>query len=342
MSQVERPALKEILSETPTSAAIRGAVALFHHIALVYLRHKDAAGTLMHAHLALPLEDLALDCISELFERDATGKFIALTRYFDELRWESLSQDDLDGAVRRLVFSAVNQELYRTYKESDPTLHRIIRNIKDASESTPGMHMIQINKDNCLIFAPGDPQRSLPFAPPEYLAPYITGIVAHHDTTASILTEVHDLLSTQKEYFPGYPVIRLALLIRDAYARLTSNDHECASSEPDANEHLHLRDLNLLVAQSVRATGERFHNRYVSNGKIDPAVFRTYLTITEQLLRGEFAGEDDAGGSFFERVRNHLPHVTLEEYRKEHRTTLEYLVKTARTDFLDAARRHCT
>lgn len=334
-----RPTLDGIL--TGRYSAIGTSVSLFHHIALVYLRHKDAAGSLMHAHLALPLEDLALDCISELFERDHSGKFIVLARYFDDLHWEDLPEDQLDGAVRRLVFSAVNQELYRSYKESDPTLHRIIRNIKDASEHIPGIHMNQVHKDNCLVFTPGDPQRSLPFAPPEYLAPYVSEIVAHHDTTSSILTELRDLLVSQQEYFPGYPVIRLALMIRDAYAALTTTGRESTFSAPDIEGHLHLRDLNMLVTESVKFTGERFHSRYVKKGKVDPVVFGTYLTITEQLLRGEFAGADDAGGSFFERVREHLPQLSMDDYREHHRTVLEYLIKTARTDFLDAARRHC-
>ena len=74
-------------------------------------------------------------------------------------------------------------ELYRTcrdrtYRESDPTLHRLIRNFKDSAQSTPGILMTERGGENCISFAEELPSREFLLAPPEYLGAYVTTLIA--------------------------------------------------------------------------------------------------------------------------------------------------------------------
>ena len=135
MPSTFRSIIQKVVADSTVRPAVIEIVALFHHIALVYLRHKDAAGGLKLANLGLSVEDLALDCIAGLFERDQAGRFPVLARYYEEIQWQTLDEVTLSGATRRLVFSAVNQELYRNYREADPTLHRIVE-LRDICNSS--------------------------------------------------------------------------------------------------------------------------------------------------------------------------------------------------------------
>ena len=82
--------------------------------------------------LASRQKTLALDCIADTFQRDENGHFTTLITYFESLNWRQLSDADLTIALRRLIFSKVNEGLFRSYRAEDPNLARIIRNIKEA------------------------------------------------------------------------------------------------------------------------------------------------------------------------------------------------------------------
>lgn len=321
--------------------SIREAVSLFHHIALVYLRHKDAAGALMHAHLGLSLEDLALDCIAGLFERDHSGRFPVLARYYEEIQWQTLDEVTLNGATRRLVFSAVNQELYRNYREADPTLHRIIRNIKDAAEAVQGVGITQIGRDNCVTFSHDPGAGLLPVAPPEYLSPYVSSVLAKNEDLRAVLTELKDLLGSQECYRPAISIVRLALMIRETFLALAHDTAYAESTPPAVEEQLLLSDIESLIARSVKTTGERFRANYVGRGKVSADRFEVYVNVAREVMQADFTDAGDRRLSFFERTRNHIPGLTEEEYRSEHRSVLEYLVKTARSEYLEAVRHHC-
>jgi hypothetical protein len=294
----------------------------------------------MQSHLGLPLEDLALDCISGLFERNARGEFCALQKYFNDIHWESLDEPALTGATRRLVFSQVNQELYRTYKESDPTLHRIIRNLKDAADALPGVSIKECNGENWIVFTNGAMESSRPVAPPEYIGPYLTAQIARDDNTRALLTEIRDILVAQTEYRSGFPVVRLALILREAFAVLADADADENTAQPAPDATLMSDDLATLLKISVRMTCDSFHSSYVEQGKISRPLFDAYGTIAQEVLKMEFLDDGGASLPYFERLRHHLPELSREEYMQVHRGVLEYLVKTARRDFLATVRRH--
>ena len=92
-------------------------------------------------------------------------------------------------------------ELYRTcrdrtYRESDPTLHRLIRNFKDSAQSTPGILMTERGGENCISFAEELPSREFLLAPPEYLGAYVTTLIAQCLNTKQNLLELGRITST--------------------------------------------------------------------------------------------------------------------------------------------------
>jgi hypothetical protein len=115
-----KPILISLLSDSPSWLCVKDFVRLCHKIALIYLRKKVRSGRLKPTFFGLPLEDLASDAIADLFKRDERGVYVKLLSYFGSPGWENKSEGELEGATRRLVFSQVNQALYRVYRETDP------------------------------------------------------------------------------------------------------------------------------------------------------------------------------------------------------------------------------
>ena len=220
-------------------------------------------------------------------------------------------------------------------------LFSIIRNIKDAAEAVEGVGISQTGRDNYVMFGPEPTAGTLPIAPPEYLSPYISSVLAKNEDLRGVLTELRDLLGTQDCYRSAIPVVRLALLIRETFLALAHETAHIESTPPAVEDQLLLRDIESLIAESVRTTGERFRARYVDRGKVSAELFDVYVWVAGEVLQADFTETGDDQLSYFERTRKHIPGLTEEDYRSEHRTVLEYFVKTARSEYLEAVRRHC-
>ena len=116
--------LEQILADTPDRHAVNSLVERCFKMALAYLHHRLRKGSLTDHQFGISNEDLALDCIAELYQRDEQGAFIVITQYFENLDWRTQSEDALAVALRRLVFSKVNEGLFRSYREEDGHSYR--------------------------------------------------------------------------------------------------------------------------------------------------------------------------------------------------------------------------
>ena len=180
--------LSQLFNEPRQHVAINHIVQQCFNIALAYLHHRLRRGSLIDNQFGISNEDLAMDCIAELYQRDETGTFIVLRQYFDSISWEKLSDEELQVALRRLVFSKVNEGLFRNYREEDPNLAKIIRNIKEAVKHKEKVNLMRYRETNWLVYGPEDATLNhLPLAPAEVLEAYLFSVVCN---TSNVYTAV--------------------------------------------------------------------------------------------------------------------------------------------------------
>ena len=124
-----RSSLIAVLGENSAHTAIACVVDTAHDVAHAYLR---VAGTAMqYARAALNPSNAAYDAIADLFARDSDNHFPVLVRWWKALpSSEKASDASVAMAFRRLVIGAVHQRVFHMYRESDPHLAKIIRNVK--------------------------------------------------------------------------------------------------------------------------------------------------------------------------------------------------------------------
>jgi hypothetical protein len=94
-----------------------------------HLKSKQGAGLLHTSILGLPIKDLAIDCIADLFRLIPGEGYVQLRTYFGSLPIETMSDEESLAYLRRLAYSKVNDSLARLYASNDSGLAKILRNI---------------------------------------------------------------------------------------------------------------------------------------------------------------------------------------------------------------------
>jgi hypothetical protein len=326
-----RSIVTNVISRHPGRQAVKELVEFCHALAIAYLRRRAACGSFKADLLGLRLEDVAFDCIADLFRTSEEGLFHELARYYSSVAYESLDDDALAGMTRRLVFSKVTSALHRQYREIDPALHKVLRNLKATVRLVEGVSLENAGNDWLLHFsADAHGISQLPLMPPEILEAHLAASIAYSSTTRGILLAVREALEEQSLYSRSYPLLSFALALRAAYARFGDEpigdvDHSVAFAEDEVEAGI-LTSLDR-VRSAMRHT-------YVETGKVEEDLYFSYLRTAADILRSEFIGNGNADGGYYEHLLMHVPDLTRENYRDYHRGMLEYIVRLIRQDFL--------
>lgn len=327
-----REALRRILAPHPAHADIEPFVSIALHMAALYLHRRASSGSLHPAFFGLTVEDLTIDCVGPLFERDVRGRFPQLVTYYERLSWESLSDEELTAHTRRLVFSKVHQQLARLYKETDPSLEKILRNLRNAIRAHP-----QLNEDRrggeLWVQAAGETarQRHLPEMPWEYLEGHLIATLSGSIPLRQVVIHVAEILQDQRVYRKSFPLTTLALLVRTAFSRIGDT---VAPEPPEQSARLQQGEIERAIAESVRAVSATKRATYVGKGKVRGDTYRAYGAAMAAILRGEFIENDGHPDAYVRYLAQELPGLTPKRYQRDHRCHLEYLVKLARNELL--------
>jgi len=329
--------LASVLSAEPDASAVKSYATLCQRAASLYIRKKIRAGNMCPYFLGLSADDLAMDCVAALFERDQCGRFTQLCVYYSRIGWEHLGEDELLSFTRRLVFSKVNQEFSRLCKENDPALEKLMRSIRNAARKT-GAFSIRRRKEGVWLVTPGGSaaQTGKRVMPPEFLETRLTPHLHEDISVREVVRAASLILRGQREYLRGYPLTGLALVIRSAFTRI--------GGMPDTvpeEESLVLRsgELKGILASSVAAVRFHLHEKYVESRKMSRQTYNAHFHAVMDILAAEYLGEDGGGRTFFGHLSRELPGLTRQSYRYTYRSRLEYFVKRARDQFLRSMRK---
>lgn len=330
---------QSVFQNPPDPTAVRRLVDFCHRLARVYIC-REARNTKysLVAHFGLSIDDLALDCIADLFERSDDGQFVQLVEYLDGSGWETMSKNELRCALRRLVFSKVNDGFFRRHREADPNLARIIRNVKLAVRSHATLRLKRHLGDRWLFtVTKGDASTDLPKAPPSVLKNYL---VTWMNGTSNIPHTVEALCAfadDHPDYMPGYPLTQFAQLVQTAFVHLHPETNGTESTNVMAE--LNREDTLAVIKQVVQTVKKDMYDSYVGRGKVSEETFKAYFFAIENLLVSRYVEPNREEPSFYEALQDHLPDLEHDAYRSEHRHRFEYLVKKMRPIFLNEMKR---
>lgn len=327
-----RETLTSLLSQHPSASQVKRAALLFHQIATVHLRYKVCGGSLRTGHVGLTIEDIAMDCIAPLFQRDRHDRFRALHVYFDSVKWEQLSEEVLLSHTRRLVFSSVNQGLARLWKQMDPSLEKLLRNLAAAIRTSGRLEVVaQMGHKHVLLKSRDQSDRQIEEMSQEYLEAMLAGYIREGVSMRAVVDAVAEILAEQDVYAKDFPLIRMAIAIRTVFARSTL---PLAEPEAGVDGQLLAREISSTIRCSVSRIHAKMEGTYVGRGKTDIQTYSNYFEVIGQLLLARYAECNGEGLSLFSCLAERTPGLTIEDYRDQHRAVLEYLFKLSEREFL--------
>lgn len=311
-----------VVSEYPDRARVNSLVEVCRTLAASFLSNKASAGSLASVH-GVSINDLAYDCIADLFRQDGNGAYLELQSYFSGITPEEMKDEELLPHLRRLVFSKVNQGVFRLFGESDPSLSKILRNVKLAVSALKNFTEVERFGEAYLAPSLVDTLEHLPPFEREELARRFFEETTGKELIPQLLAKLSLLLREQEEYCRIVPLIGVGILIRRVY-----EGKRAGSEEPDEIETtVGVNDVIVVIRAACHDVRVKARNKYVGSGKLCENIFCCYFRAIETELLNRFHGRAAEEHSLFSALREHLPDIGREEYMAEHRSRLEYFLK---------------
>jgi hypothetical protein len=317
--------LPALIAGTASHAVVTLFVKESHDIAAAYLRVANSSVRSLLSRLNLSADDAAYDAIAELFSRDPDSSFPVLARWWKKLPPSCTSSEaETALAVRRLVVGAVHQRVFGMYRDSDPQMAKILRNIKLALKRHPRVRQVAVGRDTVITHRSASSLRpDLPPMPHELLLPGVFDALVPGAGLKDILDAIGEALLQLKGYRGYISLVEAAIIVRDVYAA-DSRMH------PDATpiDSFTSEDIAALVESTLADKRGTLFSRYERRGILTPEEGRAHSRAVGDILR-RICLDGPSDEPYFAVLKQYLPFLTTEQYRKRHRSILEYLVRKA-------------
>ncbi|WP_340106285.1 hypothetical protein [Rhodohalobacter sp. 8-1] len=277
------------------------------------------------------LEDLAWDFIADLFQKNDTGELIVIKDYFENRRVDSMSKGEIKTELRRLVCSKVEDNVFRFYGEKDPSLKKIIRNIKLAVKEHNCKYSVCYENGD-LIVDDGKVNNLLRM-PSEFMQIKLCSRLTESLMIPDILIEVIDILENQNEYKKRFSLVTLASIIRESFVII--QDSQIDNLDPDVYSKMLQKELDRFLGKSVDRVKDNISRHYIEKGKAEHHEIEIYCQTAKEIVKSNFEGTSGSL-SQFEQLKLHYHQLEYEQFRNKHRSVLEYIVKMVREDMLNS------
>ncbi|MFH0992044.1 MAG: hypothetical protein V1799_18720 [bacterium] len=320
--------LKASLNGCATLREVNALIGIAHRMAIIRLRQLINSGRVHLQSLPVRLESVALDCIAEVFERDEESRFIELEDFFSEDRdLNSLSPDDALFHFRTFVFRKLSDGIFRMYRENDPILSKILRNLKLAVGKMRGLQIIERFGELFIVFDVSNERREQQAEYPIVeLERDFARVVGKALSAGEYLRIFSRLFSQNKECRNFFALTDLAIVVKRTIVRRQAELGE-ATISGDSSTSV---DLTNLFEESFAVLIKDLRVRYVLSGKLDETTFEAYGSALKDLLEDTFILSNGSECEYYDYLQRHSQELTRADYLRLHRTKFEYMAKLAK------------
>jgi hypothetical protein len=334
LARTLREHLLSALSVPPGPLSLNAVVIVAHRLAVAGLISKRAAGTLADFQ-GLSVEDLAYDCIADLFQRGDGGEVIQLRSYFAGIDLASTEDEQLLILYRRLVLGKVSNGVFRMFNEIDPALGRILRNVKLGIGGLRSFEEVERFGEPCIVPIVCDPLQHLPPPTREQLVDGLRSAVAGTARVPDLLAALASYLRTQTEHSRTVPLMHVAMTFRDLFVM----NRPLLQEHVELTETFTIAEITETIRIASRAVKHEYRRLYVETRNVPDDEWDTYFSVIEANLRRKFCENDGSEYSLFRGIVAMVPGLTREEYKRSHRAKIEHLHSLVESRFLDAVKK---
>jgi len=283
----------------------------------------------------ITITDLSYDCIADAFARNGENKFHIVKKFIFSLSQDINEIKDLNLflAYKSFLIKIADAQLSKLYSQTDPIGSKILRNVKDVVRLSDKFRMVKNLSGLTLVVINSDGL----FCKPEFpLEKIITefSMNGNESDTNSLLERLHQILINQSEYRRSVLLTDVVSLFKKYFSveiNDASEENELLLLSPVHNDGFEEYET-LQVKQKVENyIKEKILLDYFVKGKINKEEAESiYLTIRD-IINDWYYGVETKD-SIYNYFTAHQE-LGKENYLKNYRTKVEYLVKLARDEF---------
>lgn len=337
---------------------------LVQKISLSYLKYQEVIGKHIRwerrSHTG-ELEDLAMDCIAGLFNRNDQGAFTQFRKYFwhNAKNLGQLEDVEILVLLRRLVIRKTKQELSRIFKERDPEGAKIVRNIKVAIKRTSdfasfkemGREYIYLDNTNGkyrhnrfsnngsngkhnLTLDSNNANKGLnnaylrkqqPSIPERSLRSEYHNLFCPKDPVSASIRKMLSIVKNDERYQNYLPVDMIARIMRHTNFEIARNRFNSQYQDSSPVDDLKLKEIEIRKILVLKKIKQKIKNQYVETNKIAEKKGIIYYNALCDIL--EDISQGKKYDSYFQHLKRYMPDLTQRNYRTQERTIFEYLGK---------------
>lgn len=279
-------------------------------------------------------EDIAILTISSLFIRNKEGRFPVLERLFNwkiTEKFLSAGESDFRRYLKNILNRRLKQTFYYLNNELRPERARIKREIMYALKKLPGCCLKKKNSQVLAILRPATPRRQR-----------ITWLTENQSDKLLAISLDNGLGGLQiPRYFSRFMEVlqekKLAVEVPVNTLLETYIETQKSYLLADVSQSLRFKsgpdwpgfrqELKSLIAETTKRTAELL-SRYWLKNKINQEEKEAYLRALNDLFQDWLDGGQEK--SLFAYLKKYYHRLSPQEYRKEKRKIMEYLVKNSR------------
>ncbi len=344
--------VRNICNGTYNQAELMQFINLAQKISLSYLKFQELLGkriTGERLETDVELEDLAIDCIAELFSRDENNSFPQLRRYYEQRFHETPDLSDAEVLVltRRLIVRKTKQELARIFRERDPEGAKIVRNIKVAVRNSDNLRLFKDMGKEYVFYTDNfsiptndieiTPQlesyirRQNPPIPEDLLSSRFLESYNPNDSVSmsirKLFKHVHDFSEFQN-FIALDTIVKLvrSMKFQAFKERILSDDNV-----PTPQDTIELKEIENYIHVVMKKVDQKIDSQYLRTGKLNRSKAGIYSNALRDVLFDLIQKKDST--SYFRNLRYYMPHLSQQDYRCRERSIFEYLAKVAKREF---------
>ncbi len=261
----------------------------------------------------LEIEDIAIESVSPLFEKDSQGMFYRLTEAYK--KWDPPISTEADALffLNKIISGSVSQNISRMLKDSDPFFSKILDSINYYARKS-GYFKINYfgsayisEKENFDVR-----DKIISYKDFEKLPFYI------FNGNKNVMKDIFTYLNNETDYMPAIPLNALVIRLKNFYM----NEYPDKSRSTHYSPKFESLDL---IKNGLERASEKLDSTYFKKGKLNKEEMTAFQNAL--FLMAEDLSNGGLSPGLYNYLRIYMTGLDKTEYDSKYHNILEYLLK---------------
>jgi len=209
------------------------------------------------------------------------------------------------------------------YNEADPSLGKILRNIKLAVQGLHNFKEVERFGEPCVVPSACGTLEHLPEVDLSELEKQMRYHAHCAEHIPALLAQLSVYLREQTQHSRIIPLMMAAMVFRSLYYDVPDD------REITIDDQFTVRDASAILHHVCCRVMNETEPKYVGKKKVESHIFKKYFEVIEENLHATIIQQDGERMSFFTSLKSLMPELTEKEYKKNHKSRVEYLARLA-------------